>query len=876
MDLLIQTSAPVAGLSTPRRSTSLSLVIPAYNEQAVIAQAIDEALAALQEITATFEILVVDDGSTDCTAQIVASFAAEDPRVRLIRQPANLGYGAALRAGFEDARHDLIAFTDADCQFDLSDLDYLIELADRFDVVSGYRIDRKDSALRRFCSWGYNTLIQTLIGSPVRDIDCALKVFRRSALMEILPESTAFFANTEMFARAEQHGLRIVDVGVQHRPRPAGQSKVRLRDVPRTLSELLPYWWQIHFAGDAVECIPTAAARTVDKPLSDSRGGLYGLILMLLAGLVLFTNLDYPLIEPDEGRYAEIMREMAVTGDLLVPKLHHEAYLDKPPLFYWCGALSVALFGPDEWAVRLVPAAAAWLTIVVTFLCGRRLIGDRSAFLGALILTLSIGFTMCGRYLILDSMLTLFVTASLLIGILAIAPTSVAELARVQTSVVDEATRPTRSLRILRDSWLRPRQSIANSGIHLSSWMLAALCCGLGMLTKGPVAVLLVVPPLFAYAWLVRSELARRWQPWMLFAAVVLAVNLPWYVAMILYVPDFAHYFFWEHNVGRFLSGSNHPAPLWFYAPVLFLGWMPWGLLLFPLARFLASRTAEFRRQRPVAVGFLMLWAAWCLAFFSISSGKLPTYIVPCFPAIGLLLGHYLHCTHSPFAVGQHLDRVRDLFGQGTVYITCAGVIFAVVMWQLGLESLPAAAIHAGIWAVLAGLILATRHRLAPRLSWGIFCIVALATTWEASHRLVPAWAFNESIVRPDSELDAEMEDRSIAIACLEHAPGSIPFGLNRNDVAILHFDQPQEIAEFAAAARSGYLVVDESVEESQLRFVLPPDSALREISTGDNGTVFHLQRDATPVVARHTPLDHPDPVPPITPADPRTELVIQ
>src|SRR5690606_18866842 len=155
-------------------------------------------------------------------------------------------------------------------------------------------------------------------------------------------------------------------------------------------------------------------------------------------------------------------------------------------------------------------------------------------------------------------------------------------------------------------------------------------------------------------------------------------------------------------------------------------------------------RSCECRQQRPAAVGFLMLSAAWCLGFFSISSGKLPTYIVPCFPAIGLLLGHYLHCTHSPFAVGRQLERVRSLFGQGTVYVTSAGVIFAVVMWQLELESPAAAAAHGTLWGMLAVLILATRHRLAPRLSWSVFCLAALAATWEASHRLVPAWALHE------------------------------------------------------------------------------------------------------------------------------------
>lgn len=117
----------------------------------------------------------------------------------LIQHAENRGYGAALRTGFEASRGSLIAFTDADCQFDLTELSHLLQLAARYDIVSGFRIDRKDPALRCFYSWGYNTLIRGLLKSPLRDVDCALKVFRRDALWRILPESRRFFANTEMF-----------------------------------------------------------------------------------------------------------------------------------------------------------------------------------------------------------------------------------------------------------------------------------------------------------------------------------------------------------------------------------------------------------------------------------------------------------------------------------------------------------------------------------------------------------------------------------------------------------------------------------------------------------------------------------------------------
>ncbi|HJT75797.1 MAG TPA: glycosyltransferase family 2 protein, partial [Gemmataceae bacterium] len=221
----------------------LSLVLPAYNEAAVIRQALAEAGAALARQTADYEILVVDDGSTDATAALVEEAARSDPRVHLLRHPGNRGYGAALRTGFAAARFDRVAFTDADCQFHLDDLGPLLRLSDRAPVAVGYRVGRQDPWQRRFFSWGYNRLVRALLGTRVRDCDCALKVFRRDCLGSLLPETPGFFVNTEMLTRARQLGYAVAEAGVRHRPRLGGVSKVSLGDIPRTLRTLLPFWW---------------------------------------------------------------------------------------------------------------------------------------------------------------------------------------------------------------------------------------------------------------------------------------------------------------------------------------------------------------------------------------------------------------------------------------------------------------------------------------------------------------------------------------------------------------------------------------------------------------------------------------------------------
>jgi dolichol-phosphate mannosyltransferase len=243
----------------------ISLVIPAFNEEAGIRQAILEADEALQGLLRPYEILVVDDGSRDETGVVVAQCAAQLPPVRFLRHPQNRGYGAALRTGFEAARHELVAFTDADSQFFLADLALLLAQAEQHPIVAGYRVGRQDPWRRRFLSWGYNCLVRVLLGTGVRDCDCALKVFHRDVLRRLLPESTHFFVNTEMLARARRLGVDVVEVGVRHRHRRHGTSKVSLAEVPRTLAVLLPFWWshvvmnKPHTTIDAHEQRPVSA-----------------------------------------------------------------------------------------------------------------------------------------------------------------------------------------------------------------------------------------------------------------------------------------------------------------------------------------------------------------------------------------------------------------------------------------------------------------------------------------------------------------------------------------------------------------------------------------------------------------------------------------
>lgn len=358
---------------------------------------------------------------------------------------------------------------------------------------------------------------------------------------------------------------------------------------PRSLAACLPFVWShILFPGRL-----TAPVRLRAQAL---------LLLLVLPGVLLYPCLSFRLFEPDEGRYAEIPREMLVRGEWIVPYLGGEPYLDKPPLLYWLVIGSYRLLGVHDWSARLIPALAVHGTILLTYLLGRRLVGERGAFWGALGVALAPGFVSIGRLLVLDGLLAFFVVLSLF--------------------AVFEAVRGTR----LRWGW----------------WLVSAAACGLGVLTKGPVALLLLLPPLWAYRQLGGSHFRLRGPAWLAFFAVLLAVALPWYVAVSLRLPDFARYFLWEHNVIRFLSPFDHLRPVWFYGPILLAGLLPASLLFPGFARFLFTANPDAVRRRGPELGFVVLAGGWCVLFFTLSGCKLPTYILPSFPLLALALGYYL------------------------------------------------------------------------------------------------------------------------------------------------------------------------------------------------------------------------------------------
>jgi dolichol-phosphate mannosyltransferase len=415
------------------------------------------------------------------------------------------------------------------------------------------------------------------------------------------------------------------------------------------------------------------------------RTWVYPLVLGLLAALLLFSELDHPLLDPDEGRQAEVPREMLAHGDLLRPRMLGQPYYEKPPLQYWLTAGAYTLFGLDPWAARLVPALSAWLIVQGTYAWGRRTLGSRPAFLGALGLCLTPGFVVAGRTVVLDSLLTACVVTS----------------------------------------WFTAHFAVSRADLRRKWWAVSAVASGLGLLAKGPVALILLIPPVLAYQLLVPTAARPRLASWGAYLGRVALVAAPWYAVMAFREPDYVAQFLWRANVVRFVNPYDHEQPWWFYLPILFALTFPWSLL-WPASGYFLFRRALARLRTP-GLGFCVLAAGWCLMFFSASGCKSLLYVVPALPPLALLLGTCLDSIL--FRPGgrddPRLDYARRWLPYGATLVilwTAAGGCVAGVLldWQDRAVTLG----EAVVLVAAAALWWRFGRAVQPTYAWGA-CAVA-------------------------------------------------------------------------------------------------------------------------------------------------------
>lgn len=306
-----------------------------------------------------------------------------------------------------------------------------------------------------------------------------------------------------------------------------------------------------------------------------------------------------PLLEPDEGRNAEVAREMLLTGDWITPHFNALPYLDKPAVFFWLVAGSFRLWGVSEWAARFPSALMGLATVLLTWFLARRMFGDSAGLRAGTILATTPLVLILARLVIFDMTLAFLITLA---------------MACFWLAAASEFRRP----------WL-------------DVGLFAAM--GVATITKGPVGFLLPLLSILVYQ-AVRGrfrELKRL--RWGLGLAVFLAAALPWFIAVSSRNPDFPRYAFWQESLGRFASGeTRRTGSFIYYVPVYLTGFFPWSLFLLFAGWNRLKRWRELKQDASKPVVFLLAWAGAIFLFFSISQSKLPAYFLPAIVPLSILM----------------------------------------------------------------------------------------------------------------------------------------------------------------------------------------------------------------------------------------------
>jgi len=319
--------------------------------------------------------------------------------------------------------------------------------------------------------------------------------------------------------------------------------------------------------------------------------------LLSVFGVAFFQFLGrVPLIEPDEGRYAEIPREMLELGDFITPHLNYVKYFEKPPLHYWLNALSFKIFGENAFAARFPGALMGLLTVLITYHMGRRLFGRREGLLAALILGTSIGFIIQARIDITDMTLTCTLSAALAFFIMA------------------------------------AREGESRKGVYYHLFYFFA---ALAVLTKGLIGIVFPGAIIFLYMLSTRNWRLLKEMRLLTGIPLFLVVCAPWFIMVSLKNPEFPRFFFIREHFERFTTTVHHRKKgIWFFVPVLLGTMLPWSF-------FIPAAVRGVWRERQSAEGktrlYLFIWVAFIFLFFSISDSQLEPYILPIFPALALL-----------------------------------------------------------------------------------------------------------------------------------------------------------------------------------------------------------------------------------------------
>ncbi|MBL8114886.1 MAG: glycosyltransferase family 39 protein [Acidobacteria bacterium] len=438
-------------------------------------------------------------------------------------------------------------------------------------------------------------------------------------------------------------------------------------------------------------------------------------ILLGVLTLLLLAEPGYvPLFDPDEGRYAEIGREILATGDWLIPRFNGVPFLEKPPLQPWISAISLGIFGLEPFAARMPSKLAALVTLLAVFFFTRPRFGEKAALLSCTVLSASLFFFAFARINTLDSVLSCALVCSAL-----------AFAAFQDHEAKGDRNRAQRSLYLL----------------HLA--------CGAGILAKGLVGLILPGGAILLFVALTGRYrvLPRLFSPGPLL--VFLAVAIPWHVLVALEEPAFLRYYVWNEQFARFFTNKhNRGEPFWFFLPIVAAGLLPFTFLA-PALREVWPRTRKERAERGVET-YLFCYAAFVLLFFSASTAKLVPYVGSLFPPAAILLGVGLS--------RREIGRERLLTGGFVVLLGAAVLTVAFTLSDVRDLGVVPHAVVAGIVLVLTGIavLMARKNPLMVLgTGWAVFLATLLVTLPIIARQVTPH-TFNEALVsrlRPGDEV---------------------------------------------------------------------------------------------------------------------------
>jgi 4-amino-4-deoxy-L-arabinose transferase-like glycosyltransferase len=593
-----------------RARPSVSIVLPVHNEADSLPVLWDELLGVLPRFGGRVEVIFVDDGSTDASADVLRGLVKRDPRVRLLRFERQIGLTAAFIAGLRAARGEILATMDSDLQNDPADLEVLLRHLDGADAAVGARLIRHDSWLKRVSSCVANAIRNRVTHEDVVDSACSLRVMRRACL-EAWPPYEGMHRFVPTLLRLAGH--RVVVVPVHHRPRRFGRSKfsVRNRAFAAFLDLLAVAWMgrrrlRYHVVEDVggIGVEPREHARDLEPVVTAPRAasGWPGVAVSLLLPLLLAAALFLPAIgqrsiyHPDEARYAVLAKTMLQTGQWLVPQIADEVHLEKPPLFVWAIALVSLLTGSVNTFSATLPAAlSAMAGVLGTALLGRQLFGTRTGLMAGVVLATTPGYFWHARLVLADIMVAAFIVWS----------------AWAFWRALDDPAR--------QRGWIALFYAFLGLAVSAKgpAGLMPLVTCGAFVLADQGVRGLRMLRPVMGVA-----ILAVMWAPWgFAFAAQGGAT----FVQRVV-IEDYAlHLARWEHV-----------SELFFALGPLGVAALPWSLFV-PIAALSGLRSADEPTRRKFR--FLGAWALAYVVVMTLMAHKRDRYLLPAYPALALMVG---------------------------------------------------------------------------------------------------------------------------------------------------------------------------------------------------------------------------------------------